>query len=123
MEQKNFLLAMGLIVGFLLLWSVFVIPRFTPPVQPPAASALAGQDVPGSSAASPSDLKSAQGSKGGPVVLADTVLHDATNDIVFSPKGGAVKSWKIKTKGMDVDLVLDPEARPSPARDVSRRYF
>ena len=36
MEQKNFLAAMGLILSFLLLWSVFVVPKFTPPPAPPA---------------------------------------------------------------------------------------
>ena len=31
MEQKNFLLAIILSIGFLFVWSVFVVPRFTPP--------------------------------------------------------------------------------------------
>ena len=40
MDQKNFILAMGLIIGFLLLWSTFVIPRFAPPPgQVPAGGA------------------------------------------------------------------------------------
>jgi len=37
--EKNFLLAMGLIVSFLLLWTVFVVPRLAPPPGPVTASA------------------------------------------------------------------------------------
>ena len=40
--KKNFLLAMGLIVAFLLLWSVFVIPRFAPTVSVPDGSSRFG---------------------------------------------------------------------------------
>ncbi len=46
MEQKNFLVAMGLIVSFLLIWTVFVVPRFTPPPAPPAA-AVTDSGLPG----------------------------------------------------------------------------
>jgi YidC/Oxa1 family membrane protein insertase len=110
MEQKNFLLAMGLIVSFLIIWSVFVIPRFTPPAPPPGAAALADRQPTGSLVQTSTDFKSTPAGTDKSVMLTDTTLHDENNEIVLTPKGGAVKSWRIKTKNGEIDLVLDPDA-------------
>ncbi len=111
MEQKNFLLAMGLIASFLILWSVFVVPRFTPPstAHVPGASPEKGMV-----SQPPSEIKSAHTEMGEPVVLTDTLVRDENNEIVFSPKGGAVKNWRLKLKGQEVDLVLNPDADVLP---------
>src|ERR1035437_2536041 len=115
MEQKNFLLAMGLIIGFLLLWSVFIVPRFTPPPVPPTAAVPeSGRQMAGTMAATASELKSAHAEMGESVELADTILHDENNEIVFSPKGGSIKTWRLNSKGQEVDLVLNPEGDPLP---------
>ena len=127
MEQKNFLLAMGLIVSFLLLWSVFVVPRFTPPPsqapegasQGPASGRLGGGVTPPSIP----ELKSAHAEMGEPVVPADTILRDENNEIVLSPKGGAVKNWRLKLKGQEVDLVLNPEADTLPLASFPEAIF
>ena len=111
MENKNFLLAMGLIVSFLLLWTAFVVPRFTPP--PPtntsAADVGGGGMTPQTMADTPSELKSAHAERGQEVVLANSILHDENNEIVFSPRGGAVRNWRLNSKGQEVDLVLNPD--------------
>jgi len=117
LEQKNFLLAMGLIIGFLLLWSTFVVPRFAPPPAPaPAAQILEtkAENPTSTIAATPSELKSAHAEMGEPVVLPETILHDENNEIVFSPKGGAIRNWRLNSKGQEVDLVLNPDAETLP---------
>src|SRR5260370_31419910 len=117
MEQKNFLLAMGLIASFLILWSVFVVPRFAPPPGHTPAGA-SGEPVgqPGGGVAPPQtpELKSAHAEMGEPIVLSDTILRDENNEIVLTPKGGAVKNWRLKLKGQEVDLVLNPDADVLP---------
>src|SRR5712671_4672244 len=103
MEQKNFLLAMALIVGFLVMWSVFVIPRFTPPPAPPNPAEQKSMSQGGTNI--PAELKSAHQEMGEPIVLTDTILRDENNEIVFTSKGGAVKNWRLKAKGQEIDLV------------------
>ena len=116
MEQKNFLLAMALIIGFLLLWSTFVVPRFPPPAPVPGRSEYGdGPESPGTMAATSSTLKSALAERGEAVVPRDTILHDGNNEIVFSPKGGAIRDWRINSKGSNVDLRLrNPDAETLP---------
>ena len=107
MEQKNFFLAMGLIVGFLIVWTVFVIPRFTPP--PPTPSASQSTEAAVETASSSGNLPSKQDKKDKPVVLTDSVLRDEDNEITLSPKGGAVKSWHLKSKLGEIELVCDSD--------------
>ena len=123
MESKNFLLAMGLIVSFLLLWTVFVVPRFSPPPAPPAA--VEGTTSNGSStmSATPTELKSEHAEMGQAVVPADTILHDENNEIVFSPKGGAVRNWRLSSKGQEVDLVMNPDADTLPLATFPETVF
>src|SRR5690242_11710423 len=106
MEQKNFFLAMGLIAAFLILWTRFVIPRFAPPPAPTPAPETAG----GAQAVTPPEIKSAHREMGEPVVQAETILRDENNEIVLASKGGAVKNWRLKLKGQEIDLVLNPDA-------------
>src|ERR1700687_3027660 len=113
MEQKNFFLAMGLIASFLILWSVFVVPRFTPPPGQAPVSASGepvGQPDGGVTPPQNPEMKSTHAKRGEPLVLSEAILRDENNDIVLSPKGGAVKSWRLKLKGQEVDLVLNPDA-------------
>jgi YidC/Oxa1 family membrane protein insertase len=114
MESKNFLLAMALIVSFLLLWTVFIVPRFTPPPAPQTSAAVPTSQTPESMATTPAELKSEHAEMGEAVVPADTILHDANNEIVFSAKGGAVRNWRLSSKGQEVDLVLNPDADTLP---------
>jgi len=125
MEQKNFLLAMGLIIGFLLLWSTFVVPRFAPAPAPlPVAQNVgSGAEGPGTMAATPAELKSAHTEMGEPVVLPDAILHDENNEIVFSPKGGAIRNWRLNSKGQEVDLVLNPYAETLPLASFRDAVF
>ena len=126
MEQKNFLLAMGLIATFLILWSLFVVPRFAPPPgQTPAG--VSGEPVgrPGGGVAPPQtpELKSAHAEMGEPIVRSDTILRDENNEIVLTRKGGAVKNWRLKLKGQEVDLVLNPEADVLPIASFPETNF
>jgi len=124
MEHKNFLLAMVLIVSFLLLWTVFVVPRFAPPPAPPTAAAeRISADNPGVMAATPSELKSAHAEMGEAVVQPDTILHDENNEIVFSAKGGAVRNWRLNSKGQEVDLVLNPDDDVLPLASFPEAVF
>src|SRR4051812_2491740 len=109
MEQKNFLLAMALIVSFLLMWTAFVVPRFSPPPTPTQAAQAKDSASADTSASVPAELKSAHRERGEPVVLNESILRDENNEIVISPKGGAIKNWRIKAKGQEVDLVLNPD--------------
>ncbi len=111
MENKNFLAAMGLIVGFLLVWSFVVVPRFTPkPV--PGAAPVQVLDTPG--LPEKQEITSAHMRMGQPIVDKDMVLRDESNEIVLTPKGGAVKNWRLKPKNYEVDMVLNPEADVLP---------
>jgi YidC/Oxa1 family membrane protein insertase len=114
MESKNFLLAMVLIVSFLLLWTVFVVPRFAPPPAPATTAEGTAPQGSESMAATPSELKDAHAEMGEAVVPADSILHDENNEIVFSAKGGAVRNWRLNSKGQDVDLVLNPDDETLP---------
>ena len=117
MEQKNFLLAMGLIASFLILWSVFVVPRFAPPAGQVTAG-VAGTPTPGPGGDTVSsqtpEMRSAHAEMGEPVVLTDAILRDENNEIVLTPQGGAVKNWRVKLKGQEVDLVLNPDTDVLP---------
>jgi YidC/Oxa1 family membrane protein insertase len=112
MEQKNFIAAIVLSIAFLFIWSVFVVPRFspTPLPTPPAAGAPAT-----AVAEKPATLGTAPGRE--PMTTAnavDQILRDATNEIVFAPQGGSVRHWRLKLKGHEVDLVLNPQAPRLP---------
>ncbi len=120
MEQKNFLLAIGLIISFLFLWSVFVIPRFTPPQ--PAAVPAERQNPQPLSEQTP-EIKSAHVERGEPLILKDAILRDENNEIVLTAKGGAVKNWRLKVKGQEVDLVLNSEANVLPLASFPEARF
>ncbi len=111
MEQKNFLLAMALIVGFLFLWSVVVVPRFTP--RPTPAPTTAAQEAVIETQPK-MEISSAHKRQGEPVVLKDAILRDAGNEIVITPKGGAIKTWRLKLGGKEMDMVLSPDAETLP---------
>src|SRR5947209_7979679 len=104
MEHKNFLLAMGLIVGFLLMWSVFVVPRFTPPPAPSQPPASTQNVSPEKMAETPAEMRSAHEAMGLAVASPDMILRDENNEVVLSPKGGAVRNWRLQSKGQEVDL-------------------
>src|SRR6266850_6387833 len=115
MEQKNFILAIGLIASFLILWSVFVVPRFAPPPPTSAATTLAGGGGVAPPQAPPvAEIKSAHAEMGEPIAQPDFILRDENNEIVFSPRGGAVKNWRLKLNGQEIDLVLNPDADVLP---------
>jgi YidC/Oxa1 family membrane protein insertase len=126
MEQKNFLLAMGLIASFLILWSVFVVPRFAPsPGKAPAGASGESVGQSGGEVATPQtpEIKSAHAEMGEPIVQSDTILRDENNEIVLTPKGGAVKNWRLKLKGQEVDLVLNPDADVLPLASFPTKSF
>lgn len=111
MQNKNFFVAMALIAGFLILWSVFVIPRFTP--KPTAVPAATSTSAPEAFTPAP-ELSSAHAKMGQPIVTKDTILRDENNEIVLTSKGGAIKNWRVKLGNEEVDLVLHPEAENLP---------
>jgi YidC/Oxa1 family membrane protein insertase len=113
MEQKNFFLAMGLIISFLILWSVFVIPRLAPPPQP-APITDAAVEKSQSDAPQTMGLQSSRPLSKQPIPLAETVLRDEQNEIVLWPQGGSIKSWRLHLKGQDIDLVLNSDADVLP---------
>ena len=113
---------MGLIVSFLLLWTVFVVPRLAPPPGPVTASAGVPAAA-GTLQEQPAELKSAHAWTGEPLVSAETILRDENNEIVLTPKGGAVKNWRLKSKGQEIDLVLDPEADSLPLASFPGALF
>ncbi len=120
MEQKNFILAIGLIASFLILWSIFVVPRFAPPpapqnATPPAAASAATPKAP--------EIKSAHAEMGEPIVVTDTIVRDENNEIVLAPRGGAVKNWRLKLKDQEVDLVLNPDADVLPLASFPDTLF
>jgi YidC/Oxa1 family membrane protein insertase len=119
MEQKNFILAIGLIASFLILWSVFVVPRFAPPPVPAATI----QPATASPAAPVPELKSAHAVMGQPIVLTDAIVRDENNEIVLAPRGGAVKNWRLKFKGQEIDLVLNPDAAVLPLASFPDTVF
>jgi len=105
MENKNFLLAVLLSVSFLIIWSIFVVPRFTPKpalVVPPAVTSLS---APLSSSAS-GMVSSMQA----PVQTVDVELHVGDSDLLLTSLGGGVKHWWLHLKGQDIDLVNHPES-------------
>ena len=55
-----------------------------------------------------------------PTTYADATLQDEQNEIVLTSKGGAVKSWKVKSKGQEVDLVQYPGCKYFAADVLSR---
>lgn len=120
MQNKNFFLAMGLIAAFLLLWTVFVIPRFSPKPVPGATSAVTM--TPDAEAPVP-EIASAHKRMGEPVVTKDTILRDENNEIVLTSKGGAVKNWRVKLTSHEVDLVLHPNAETLPLDSFSDTPF
>jgi len=112
MEQKNFLLAIILSIGFLFIWSVFVVPRFTPPPLPtPPAQTSATADVSGKAsemtAAHPED-------NAGMAAATESILRDERNEIVLTSRGGAVRNWRLHLKGHEVDLVNAEDEQPLP---------
>ncbi len=112
MENKNFLLAIALSISFLFIWSVFVVPRFSPPPlqAPPAQASPKGEAtaVPSAlTAAHPEDARS-------PAQSADTILRNERNEIVLAPLGGAVRNWRLNLKGQEIDLVNSGDGTPLP---------
>jgi YidC/Oxa1 family membrane protein insertase len=123
MSNKNLWLAILLSVGFLFVWSTFVIPRFTPKpavVAPGTTSAttpvVAG--VPGSTSIVPAHTDTWDAKKN-----PEIVLRDLENEIIFSPKGGAIHHWFFKRKGEDADLVHSPAFEPRPLTTFPEKVF
>ena len=114
MEQRNFILAVVLSIGFLFLWSVVVMPRFAPrppaPGTVPAAASATPEIAPvAAEAIRPAHRQDTKGTVG-----PNQVLRDAENEIVLSPRGGAVRHWRMTLKNQDADLVLNPEGDVLP---------
>ncbi len=121
MQQKNFFIAMGLIMGFLFLWSTFVIPRYAPapkPVPAPIQNDAVAERVP-----LQTEIASAHKRMGQPLVLKDTILRDQNNEIVLTSEGGAVKHWRLKVGNREVDMVLSPEADVLPLATFADSAF
>jgi len=112
MEQKNFILAFLLSAIFLVVWSIFVVPRFSPPAPlptPPAQTSTAVTDV----SSQPAELEPAHAQQSN-VPAPESILRDEQNEVVVSPEGGAIRDWRLKTKGHEIDLVLNPDADVLP---------
>lgn len=107
MEKKNFLLAIVLSLAFLFIWSMFIVPRFTPPPLP-TPPAQTSPSVPIAEKAAALAVSPAAKT----FSAQDVVMRDQQNEIVLSPLGGGIKSWRLSLKGREIDLVNDPEAPP-----------
>lgn len=127
MDNKNFILAILLSLGFLFLWTTQIMPRLSP--RPVASQATAPGETTSplpSAVVSPApqaEISSAHAQKGQPAVDAEQVLRDASNEIVFTSRGGAIKHWRIKSKEGEVDLVLSPEGSVLPLASFPDRAF
>ena len=118
MEQKNFILAVALSVGFILFWTVVVMPHFTPPPVP--VTAVNGDPtappVAGTLTAAPSHfLQSGQSQT--------VTLSNADNEIVLDSRGGGVQSWKLSSKIQTFDLVRVPDMQPLPLASFPDTLF
>jgi hypothetical protein len=114
MQNKNMLMAIALSVGFLFFWSNYMMPKYMPKPQP-APAAAPGAAAPGTTpTSSGATIVPAHGAAAIPTSLADTILRDANNEIVFAPRGGGVRHWRLKDKGQEADLVMHPDVPPLP---------
>jgi YidC/Oxa1 family membrane protein insertase len=107
MDNKNMILAILLSMGFLLIWSIFVTPRFAPPRPPEQAMT---EQAPASAAAPTLPQKEAEFQNIPPELSRDVTVTDHDTEITATAKGAAVRHWIIKTKGKEIDLVLNPDA-------------
>jgi YidC/Oxa1 family membrane protein insertase len=121
MEQKNFLLAIGLSIAFLFIWSVFVVPRFTPPPLPtPPAQVSAHADVSGKTA----ELTAAHPEDHAGVTMdSESILRDERNEIVLTARGGAVRHWRLNLKGHELDLVNSDDSDTLPLATFPNQLF
>ncbi len=105
-NNKNFITAVLISVVFLVLWSIFAIPRLTPkaPLVVPAATPVLTQS-PSSTSASGSVA-----SMNAPFQTKDTTLRVGDSEVVLSSLGGGVKHWRLHIKGQDIDLVNHPDS-------------
>lgn len=121
-NQKNMILAIVLSLSFLVIWSMFVVPRLAPkpspaaPVMEPAASP---GDTPNATPTSPAKT----GLPAKAVSLENSVLRDTGNEVTLNPLGGGIQNWRMKSKGQDVELVLFPDQTPLPLTTFSETPF
>jgi len=116
MEQKNFVLALVLSLGFILLWSVFVVPRFSPPA-PPASTAPLNSPATVDNTMPDSRQSITQGK------VETVTVRNADNTIVLDPRGGGVQSWMLNAKSQTFDLVRDATALPLPLASFPDTLF
>src|SRR4029077_3472502 len=84
---------------------------------------VSGQPGEGVTPPQTSEIKSAHAEMGEPIVMSETILRDENNEVVLSPKGGAIKNWRLKLKGQEVDLVLNPDAEVLPLASFPEAVF
>jgi YidC/Oxa1 family membrane protein insertase len=109
MEQKNFILAVVLSLGFILLWSVFVVPKFAPPQAPVSATS----PVSAGGSADPAMMSATGESSATPTAPSATVvLQNADNTVTLDPRGGSVQKWILDTKLQTLDVVEHAEGLP-----------
>jgi YidC/Oxa1 family membrane protein insertase len=124
MDNKKLWLAILLSVGFLFIWSTFVIPRFAPP-QTPAATVppLAAPAAPAVTPAITSAHQTTTGDVWDAKKNPEVILRNPENEIVFSPRGAAVHHWYFKGKGEEADLVHSPAFDPLPLTTFPDKVF
>jgi YidC/Oxa1 family membrane protein insertase len=124
MEQKNFLAAVILSITFLFLWFTFVMPRFSPPPVTTPAPAAVSETSSVTVAETPAVIAPAAGGHEVSAAAAtDVVLRDTENEIAIALRGGAVRSWRLKLKGHDIDLVNAPDASLLPLATFPQTPF
>jgi YidC/Oxa1 family membrane protein insertase len=112
MEQKNFLLAVVLSITFLLVWFGLVVPHFAPP--PPIQTVSTTNTAKANPSEVPASLEAAHPESAATAVNADSYLRDSQNEIILSSMGGAIRQWRLKLKGQEIDLVESPDVSPLP---------
>jgi len=123
MEQKNLILAIVLSMGFLFIWSAVVTPRLSPRPAPATITEPAALPPTVVSAAPAVQIKSAHTRKGQEVASTEQVLRDGQNEVVVSARGGAIRHWRMRPKGEEIDLVLDAAADPLPLASFPDTVF
>jgi len=122
MGQKNFILAVVISVGFIFIWTTYVVPHFTPPSVVPVTSSVSEVSVTGSPVVSDVSLKKFTP----PTVQASlnpVILKDAFNEVVIDPVGGAIRRWTLSDQNQKFDLVLNPETKPLPLTSFPDSVF
>src|SRR5689334_17779912 len=104
MNQKNFVLAIVLSLGFMVFWSVVVMPRLAPP--PVVTSNTMESTLPG---AAPAVSGGTAAMTPMPAKVQMVTLRNADNEIEIDPRGGGIHSWKLSSKNQILDLVLNPD--------------